>query len=213
MLRSVGAAARAATALRRFSARAPAAYDIAVVGGGVVGLSIARRAARAGHRVVVLEGADFLLTQASGANSGIFTDAHDTCKVACPIEHACLTEGAPLMAQMLEEAGVPTRASPLGGSLVVAFDEEEVDALPDLCAEMAMASGDLGVRVPLCTRSSCCVAFSPAPAPPRPPASSTRPRCLPQRRNWRKTLAARRSCTASWSSSRGSRRSQLRGTA
>ena len=97
--------------------------DVAVIGGGVVGLASARRAAMSGYSVVLLESEDFLLTAASGTNSGIFTDAHDTCSETCPIEHACLTEGTPLMAQLLTQASVPIRTPPLGGSLIVAMDE------------------------------------------------------------------------------------------
>ena len=47
-----------------------APYDLAVVGGGVMGCLVALHMARAGMRVVVLEARNGLCTQASGVNTG-----------------------------------------------------------------------------------------------------------------------------------------------
>ena len=46
-------------------------YDIVVVGGGVVGLTILREAALGGWKCVLIEKEQDLLEGASGANSGI----------------------------------------------------------------------------------------------------------------------------------------------
>ena len=48
-----------------------AAWDIAVVGGGIVGVATAEALLRRGARVVVLEAADRLAAHQTGHNSGV----------------------------------------------------------------------------------------------------------------------------------------------
>ena len=98
--------------------------DVAVVGAGVIGLSIALRAAQRGLRTVVLEG-DRIGAGASGVAAGMLA----------PVSEAELTnpellelglEGARAWPAFARELGVELRTA---GTLLVARDRDEAEAL------------------------------------------------------------------------------------
>lgn len=68
-------------------------FDVAVIGGGVVGVTTARRLALDGWRVVVLEKGGDILSGASKANSAILHTGFDA--PAGSLELRCVQDGTP----------------------------------------------------------------------------------------------------------------------
>lgn len=106
----------------------PDRTDVLVVGGGVIGLTIARELVRAGRReVVVLEREPDLGRHASGRNSGVLHAgvyyAPDSAKA-----RTCLA-GNRLMRAYCREQGLPVLEA---GKVIVARDEAELPALDEL---------------------------------------------------------------------------------
>ena len=52
-------------------------YDVAIIGGGIIGASIARELSRLSLKAVLLEAREDLARGASGANSGIIHAGYD----------------------------------------------------------------------------------------------------------------------------------------
>ena len=106
-------------------------YDVAVIGGGIVGLALADAwlAAHPGSQVLVLDKEERLAEHASGRNSGVlhagFYYAPDSLK-------AQLTRrGNQMLRAFCEERGVPVREV---GKVVVTTSPAEVPRLDDLYA-------------------------------------------------------------------------------
>jgi glycerol-3-phosphate dehydrogenase len=101
-------------------------FDVAVVGGGIVGLSIARQLCLEGFSVVVFEKEKECLLGASGANSSLLHCGFD----ANPdfLESRLVREGFALWVPLCEKMGVVRKS----GGLVVAWSDEEVKQLPKL---------------------------------------------------------------------------------
>jgi L-2-hydroxyglutarate oxidase LhgO len=102
--------------------------DVLVVGGGIIGLTIARELVRAGRRdVVVLEKEQDLGKHASGRNSGVLHAgiyyAPDSAKAK-----TCLA-GNKLMRAFCKEKGLPVLEA---GKVIVARDESELPTLEEL---------------------------------------------------------------------------------
>ncbi len=103
---------------------APQSFDVAVVGAGVIGLSVAWRAARSGLRVLVLERD----TIGSGAS-------HVAAGMLAPVAEADAQEAALLDLGLRSAAAWPAFAAELGvqlqtgGTLVVARDRDEAEWL------------------------------------------------------------------------------------
>ena len=104
-------------------------FDVAVVGGGVMGCTIALHLARGGMRVAVLE-RHGLCTQASGINAGTLSMQHPPHPALVPYalggRDLWRTSGDWLGA----EIGFRER-----GGLVLAFTDEEAEALETRMAE------------------------------------------------------------------------------
>ena len=104
----------------------PAPYDVAIIGGGVVGCAVARRFALAGAHVVLLEKGADILSGASKANSAILHTGFDaparqsgTDPRARPV--------APNIWTIHRDLGLSLVQT---GALVCAWTDAEAEALP-----------------------------------------------------------------------------------
>lgn len=102
-------------------------YDVAVIGAGVIGMSILRELTRYRLKVCSLEKMEDVAEGASKANSGIVHAGYD------PIEGTNKArfnvEGNKIFAEICNELNVECK---MIGSLVVAFDEYEINVLEEL---------------------------------------------------------------------------------
>ncbi len=112
-----------------------ARFDVAVVGGGLVGLASALAAAEAGRRVVVLEGEEGVAAHQSGHNSGVIHAG--LYYQPGSLRAGLCNEGREALYAFLEREDVPFRRS---GKLVVATSEAELPALEEL-ARRGAANG------------------------------------------------------------------------
>ena len=115
-------------------------YDVAVVGGGIVGVASAASLATRGLRVVVLEAADSLAAHQSGHNSGVI-HAGLYYRPGSLKAQLC-TEGREALYRFLEAEGVPHRRC---GKLVVATRERDLPALDEL-ERRGRANGLAGLK-------------------------------------------------------------------
>ncbi len=104
--------------------------DIAVIGGGVVGLAVASRVARSGRDVFIFERNGAFGQEASSRNSevihsGIYYPSWSLKKKTC-------IEGAKALYRICAENGIPHKKT---GKLIVAKDISEIEALEDLFAQ------------------------------------------------------------------------------
>ena len=99
-------------------------YDVAVIGGGVIGSFIARELMRWRLQVCILEKASDLAYGSSGANSGIvhggFDPEPDTLKARFNVQ------GCRMMSEVSKDLDIPYKKI---GSLVCAFEEKEKEPL------------------------------------------------------------------------------------
>ncbi|MFD8643782.1 FAD-dependent oxidoreductase [Streptomyces zaomyceticus] len=118
-----------------------AAYDVVVVGAGVVGSAIARTLARHPLRIALVEASDDVGDGTSKANTAILHTGFDA--VPGTLEARLVREGHRLLSAYAQETGIPVE--PLG-ALLVAWDEEQRSALPRL-AEKAERNGHRTTRL------------------------------------------------------------------
>ncbi|GHA86685.1 FAD/NAD(P)-binding oxidoreductase [Streptomyces termitum] len=113
-------------------AGAEAAYDVVVVGAGVVGCAVARALARHPLRVALVDAADDVGEGTSKANTAILHTGFD----ASPgtLEAGLVRTGHRLLTAYAAETGIPVEPV---GALLVAWDEEQRAALPGLAAKAA----------------------------------------------------------------------------
>ncbi|MFJ7070510.1 FAD-dependent oxidoreductase [Streptomyces sp. NPDC101115] len=116
------------------------AYDVTVVGAGVVGCAIARELARYPLRVALVEASGDIGEGSSKANTAILHTGFDA--VPGSLEARMVREGGRLLAAYAEETGIPVEPV---GALLVAWDEEQLATLPRL-ADKAGRNGHLGTR-------------------------------------------------------------------
>jgi len=110
-------------------------FDVAVIGGGVVGTAIAMRLSQTTAKVALLEAADDLAEGASKGNSGIAECGYDTTPGS--LETRLIRASSPRWEDITRRLDVPfTRL----GSLSVALRDEEAARLPHLL-ELAQANG------------------------------------------------------------------------
>jgi L-2-hydroxyglutarate oxidase LhgO len=114
--------------------------QIGVVGGGLVGLAVARQLARSGRPVVVFEKETEIATHQSGHNSGV---VHAGLYYAPGSAKAKLTRrGVGLISDFCSEHGLPYDER---GKLVIARDEVEIERLREI-ERRATANGVPGLR-------------------------------------------------------------------
>ncbi|MBT8154186.1 FAD-dependent oxidoreductase [Epibacterium ulvae] len=103
------------------------AYDIAVIGAGLVGCAIARKFTLEGARVIVLEKAVDVLDGASKANSAILHSGFDAPQGS--VELACVQEGYRQYEQIHAQLNLPIDRC---GALVLAWDDAQEAKLGEL---------------------------------------------------------------------------------
>ncbi len=115
-------------------------FDVAVVGGGVVGCAVARRFTLQGARVLLLEKGADILSGASKGNSAILHTGFDA--PAGSLELACMQVGYREYLQIHEKLGLPLLKS---SAIVAAWSEEQFAKLAGIEAA-AHANGVVDVR-------------------------------------------------------------------
>jgi glycerol-3-phosphate dehydrogenase len=116
------------------------AFDVAVIGAGVVGAAVARALSAFALRTVLLEAAADVGTGTSKANTAILHTGFDA--VPGSLEARLVARGYDLMGRYADEAGIPVERT---GAVLVAWNEEELAQLPAL-EEKAHANGSDDVR-------------------------------------------------------------------
>lgn len=111
------------------------AFDVVVVGAGVVGCAIARRFTLEGARVAVVEKASDILDGASKANSAILHTGFDA--PTGSLELSCVRDGYREYLEIHNELTLPLENT---GAFVVAWEDHEVAALEKI-VEQAKANG------------------------------------------------------------------------
>jgi L-2-hydroxyglutarate oxidase len=103
-------------------------YDIAVIGGGIVGMATARALARqTSARLVVLEGEDALAAHQTGHNSGVIHSG--LYYKPGSLKASNCTTGRDALYRFCSEFGIPHERC---GKIVVATSESELPALAEL---------------------------------------------------------------------------------
>jgi glycerol-3-phosphate dehydrogenase len=115
-------------------------FDIAVIGGGVVGLAILRRFAIAGLKCVLLERGSDILSGASKGNSALLHTGFDAPPRS--LELRCMKAGYAEYLRIRQKLNLPLLES---GAIVVAWNEAELAALPAV-VEKAHKNGVKDVR-------------------------------------------------------------------
>ncbi len=102
-------------------------YDVAVVGGGLVGSAIARDLAGTNLSVALVEARNDVGDGTSKANTAILHTGFD----AKPgtLESRLVARGYDLLGEYANQVGIPVEPT---GALLVAWTQEEVDSLPGL---------------------------------------------------------------------------------
>jgi glycerol-3-phosphate dehydrogenase len=118
----------------------PAAFDVAVIGAGVVGSAVARALSAFDLRTVLIEAAADVGTGTSKANTAILHTGFDA--VPGSLEARLVARGYDLMGRYAEEAGIPVERT---GAVLVAWNGDEVEQLARL-EEKAHANGSTDVR-------------------------------------------------------------------
>ena len=116
-------------------------YDVAIIGGGVVGGMIARTLASYKLSICILEKAHDVATGASAANSAIVHAGYDAKEGS--LKAKLNVRGSRLMPNVCKELGVKYKNN---GSLVIGFNEEDREALEALLVR-GNKNGVEGLRI------------------------------------------------------------------
>ncbi|MBT4220468.1 MAG: FAD-dependent oxidoreductase, partial [Rhodospirillaceae bacterium] len=106
--------------------------DCAIIGAGVIGLTIARRLAMDGREVIILEHADAIGTVTSARNSEVIHAGLYYPKDS--LKARLCVEGKQQLYAYLEERGINHNRC---GKMIVAADEAELDGLGEIQAKAA----------------------------------------------------------------------------
>lgn len=113
----------------------PSAYDVAVIGGGVVGCAIARNLSHYQLRVCLIEALSDVGMGTSKANTAILHTGFDATPGS--LEATLLRRGYPLLRDYCDATGIAYRVN---GGLMVAWNEEQLERLPAI-EEQARRNG------------------------------------------------------------------------
>jgi len=102
-------------------------YDVAVIGGGVVGCAVARRMALAGASVILIEKAADILEGASKGNSAILHTGFDA--PVCSLEWECVQNGYHEYLEIYESLNLPLLKTT---AMVAAWTEEQEEKFPGI---------------------------------------------------------------------------------
>ncbi len=116
-------------------------YDVAVIGGGVIGGMIARELSRYDLKLCILEKAGDVAMGATKANSAIVHAGFDAKEGSMKARFN--VKGSQMMEKVCGELGVKYKNN---GSLVIGFDDEDKKTLMELC-ERGLMNGVRGVRI------------------------------------------------------------------
>ena len=105
-------------------------YDVAVIGGGVVGCAILRRLALGGLRCILLEKGADILSGASKGNSALLHTGFDA--PTGSLELSCMQAGYREYLTIRERLNLPLVET---GAVVVAWTDEELAKLPGIVAQ------------------------------------------------------------------------------
>lgn len=115
-------------------------FDVAVIGGGVVGCAVLRALTLAGLKCLLLERGPDLLAGASKANSAILHTGFDAPPRSLEVE--LMQSGRKHYLKIREKLGLPLLET---DAVLVAWNTEQADRLPEILAK-AHANGVSGVR-------------------------------------------------------------------
>lgn len=115
-------------------------YDLAVIGGGVIGCAMARRFALAGAKVVLIEKGSDILSGASKANSAILHTGFDAPPES--LELRCIRAGHDEYLEIAPRMNLPVLET---GALLVAWNESDLGKLDGIVAQ-AHGNGVADVR-------------------------------------------------------------------
>ena len=115
-------------------------WDVAIIGGGVVGTAIARELAGYELRCVLLEAADDIGTGTSKANTAILHTGFDATPGS--LESRLVARGSALLRDYAQRAGIAVERT---GALLVAWTREQADSL-DAIAGKSRANGYTSLR-------------------------------------------------------------------
>lgn len=116
-------------------------YDVAIIGGGVVGGMLARTLSAYDLRICVLEKENDVAMGASRANSGIVHAGYDAAEGS--LKARLNVRGSQMMRQVTEELGVPYRNN---GSMVIGFGNEDRKAI-EVLYDRGMKNGVEKLRI------------------------------------------------------------------
>jgi glycerol-3-phosphate dehydrogenase len=112
-------------------------YDVAVIGGGIVGAAIARELAGNHLSIALLEARGDVGDGTSKANTALLHSGYDTTPGS--LESRLVRRGYELLSDYAAETGIPVEHI---GARLVAWDHEQFDALPGLKDKAAENGSD-----------------------------------------------------------------------
>ncbi|HPF86551.1 MAG TPA: NAD(P)/FAD-dependent oxidoreductase [Candidatus Limiplasma sp.] len=116
-------------------------YDVAIIGGGVIGCAIARELSRLRLNIVVLEKECDVAAGSSKANSGIVHGGHDC--TPGTLKARFNVEANPMFDELSKTLDFPFKRN---GSLVLAFEEDQIPKLEAL-KQQGIANGVPGLEI------------------------------------------------------------------